>query len=68
MRIGGVSEVQTINFINNWTGTFRLAFDHDNNPDQFTHGEYLPRMGVTTIPYTSLSPLFRKVDGTDGGM
>ena len=33
MRVGGIDEVQTINFINTWTGTFRLAFDHDGNPD-----------------------------------
>ena len=33
LRVGGIDEIQTINFINNWTGTFRLAFDHDDNPD-----------------------------------
>ena len=31
--MGGINEVQTINFLNNWTGSFSLAFDNDNNPD-----------------------------------
>ncbi len=31
-RLGGANEIQTISFVDNWTGTFRLHWDNDNNP------------------------------------